>query len=215
MTYVLYDYDPQLPPILMENIPLGFGGGPVIEKNYIIGSAIFTDSNFNRVEPSNAKYFPDPNWKKYPKNMYPSIFGIIPIDSGITTYEADNDHYIYYQPNSPKSREYSRMLRAVFESKRPRAKITPITTPAELKELLKSKTKILKETEEKLNKTKDEISKAKTVYERQLRSERGQEPSMKTRAYEKNYVEIQGTIKVLQNNVTSLKEEIKQLKKIV
>jgi len=215
MVYILYDYDHSLPPILMENIPLGFGGGPVIENNHVIGSVIFTDNNFNRVEPSNAKYFPDPNWKKYPKNMYPSIFGIIPIDSGITTYEADKDHYIYYQPNSSKSREYSRMLRAIFESKRPRAKITPITTPAELKELLKSKTKMLKETEEKLRKIKDEISKARTVYNRQLRSEKGQEPSMKTRAYEKNYVEIEETVKVLQNNVSSLKEEIKQLKKIV
>lgn len=213
MSYELYDYDPMLPPIMMENAPLGYGGGPVVENNYIIGSAIYADSNFLRTEPSSATFVPDPNWKKYPKELYPAIFGMLPIDRGITTYSADDSHYLFYQPNSTKSRKYSIMLRSVLENKKTK-KTTPTLSPSDIKEMIKTKTKLLKDYEEQLRKVKEELSKARTVYQRQARSERGQEKSMQTMIYEQNYNQIEATIKVFEKNISSLKEEIKQLKKM-
>lgn len=214
MSYELYDYDPSLPPILMKTIPLGFGGGPVIEKNYVIGSVIYTDVNFGRVENlKDSVYVPDPNWKMYPKHMYPSIFGILPIDTGITTYEADKNHYIYYQPNSDISRNYSRMLRAVFENKIKRKKIEPILTSEEKKELLKNKKKILKSTEEQLMKLKSEVSRDKNNYERIKRAERGKEPSRENMFYEQKYRQGEKTVEVLNKNIASLKKEIEEFKK--
>ena len=213
MPYELYNYDPSLPPIMMENVPLGYGGGPVVENNYVIGSAIYTDSNFRRAEPSSATFVPDPNWKKYPKELYPAIFGMLPVDRGITTYSADDAHYLFYQPNSSKSREYSRMLRSVLENKKTK-KTKDVLSPSEVKELIKTKTKLLKDYEEQLRKIKEEVSRAKTVYQRQTRSERGQEQSMQTKVYEQNYNQIEDTIKVFQKNISSLKDEIKQLKKM-
>lgn len=144
------------PPVL-----LNLKGEPIIEGNHVIGSTVYVNKNFQEVgNISDTVYFPDPQWKIYPKNQYPSAYDMYPIGYAFTTYEVINspNHYLYYLPGKSKaSQEYANLLRnnIISSFKKPE----PIYSAKKKKEL-ENKMRNLSEELKIKNKKQDSIKNA-------------------------------------------------------
>lgn len=211
MNYKLYFFDQRKPPLLVPDVPAGFGMVPLVENNYVIGSVEAIDETGR----PNRNYVPDPNWRIYKKNEFYTARNMYPRTWAFTDIPYDDEHFLYYFPITSLSESYSLRLAKHYEDMIRNAR--PVPPPKDikaLKENLSDKKKLLKEQQKYLEDYQKEESKIKKDVGRYRRrtnldaNEAGQLNRL-TILQDQYGASISG----IKNNIKAIKDDIKELEK--
>lgn len=196
--YKLRFYQDNVPPVLNDRMR------DIQYSNYIIGA------------PN------DPHWRLYPKDQYMTVRNMLPITYAVTDYPADENHYVFYMPESRgPTWNYSRLLRDHFEvihkdiqQANYRKQEKSLSDKNEKIKQLKS---LLLEQQQLLKKFKDELPKLNSKRNRAISAEtRGGLPREVASAnYDKfnpMYLNTLNSVKTIETNIDSLKKELKSYK---
>lgn len=209
MSYELYFYELNSPPVLKNNLPFGFGGYLILKNNFVVGSTKMLDENMRFTNNINeAVYSADPHWKIYPKNMFHSVSGMFPITYAFTLYEYDYNHYIYYQPgNDIETINYSRLLKDYVEQSYIKHRPEPfIKNPTVQKKILKEQEKILDNYEKEFKKIQSQLERRERGAKRRILSEEEQNKLNYDKVLQKQLLD---SIPVIKHNINSIKNDLK------
>jgi len=162
----------------------------------------------------------DPHWKMYPKNQFLTARNMFPIGYAFTDYEADANHFVFYMPeNDGPTWKYSRLLRDHFETIHKYRQQSAQEQRVKIQQGRKEKTdqlkKLLAEQKKLLKQYNQELSKLKSTRDRDIRTlARSASISKELAANQIDamnpmYANTAGSIIVIQSNIASLKNELK------
>ena len=212
--YKLLFFKKDVPPVLFNGAPDGFGKKIYVVDNYVIGSIYNLDSNFNVTNSPNPKYIKDPNWMIYPRSEFLTARDKYPITYAFTNYEIDSNHYLFYIPKDDLSKIYSILLRDHFDNIRTKNKQISIS---ETKEKLKNLEKYKKNQATEIKEVKNELEKLKKIKDREIRylkrkyTLKESEDMWNTK--NPNYNKFNTTLNILKQNLKIINLEINNLKK--